>query len=332
MLAGARCNTYICAVKFFFHVSLIYNHTMAKGSLFWGKGRGKLGELVLSQLNGQQISRAYQPVVSNPKTGSQTNQRAIFANAVKFYKHATQNLFKFAYEDKRPTESYYNAFMRHNTGVAMLPRRESYNNAFYPALGNRFLLTQGSLPELSLAVSSANFSYSVAASLTGIGGALIADLSKILSAALGLADGDIITMVRVENGAESIDDEPSSPTKWDIRQIILDSNSSAEIQDVLSAQGPSVWSIVFSGDNNNTVAIKCDNDESVCVGAALIVSRIVSGSVKVGTSYLQNNDKAKGIYQASLQSSYRQGALNSWGKKSDAILQGSIVKETGGNL
>ena len=44
-----------------------------------GTARGKLGNMVFSRVDGQQIARAYNPVVANPKTVGQATQRAIFA-------------------------------------------------------------------------------------------------------------------------------------------------------------------------------------------------------------------------------------------------------------
>lgn len=52
---------------------------MAKHSMLMGTARGKLGNMVLSRVDGVQITRAYNPIVSNPKTVGQATQRAIFA-------------------------------------------------------------------------------------------------------------------------------------------------------------------------------------------------------------------------------------------------------------
>lgn len=52
---------------------------MSKGNLFLGKARGKVGSVVFSNLNGQQITRAYQPSVKNPRTTAQLITRASFA-------------------------------------------------------------------------------------------------------------------------------------------------------------------------------------------------------------------------------------------------------------
>ena len=56
---------------------------MAKGNLFLGMARGKVGSVVFSRLLGQQVARAYNSVVSNPKTLSQRLQRACFATATR---------------------------------------------------------------------------------------------------------------------------------------------------------------------------------------------------------------------------------------------------------
>lgn len=58
---------------------------MAKGNLFLGTGRRRVGDVVLYRRNGQQIARAYVAKVSNPKTSGQANQRAAFAPVTKFY-------------------------------------------------------------------------------------------------------------------------------------------------------------------------------------------------------------------------------------------------------
>lgn len=56
---------------------------MAKGNLFLGMARGKVGSVVFSRLEGQQVSRAYNSQVSNPKSLNQRIQRAVFATATR---------------------------------------------------------------------------------------------------------------------------------------------------------------------------------------------------------------------------------------------------------
>lgn len=56
---------------------------MAKGNLFLGMARGKVGSVVFSRLEGQQVSRAYNSQVANPKSVGQRIQRAVFATATR---------------------------------------------------------------------------------------------------------------------------------------------------------------------------------------------------------------------------------------------------------
>lgn len=58
---------------------------MARGNLIMGTARGKLGEVVFSRQNGQQVSRQYIRNPKNPKTQGQQIQRAIMATISKMY-------------------------------------------------------------------------------------------------------------------------------------------------------------------------------------------------------------------------------------------------------
>ena len=311
---------------------------MSKGSLFWSKASGKLGEVVLSQVKGQQISRAYQPKVTNPRSSGQTIQRIRFSNAVKFYKHATQALFKFAYEDKRQNESDYNAFMRKNANVAAYVKRESYLNQFYPAIGNQFLLADGSLPSLpfgdgkgALKISLGTKDFANPQAIT------VAELSSRFIELYNFAEGDILTFVYVSNEkAKDITSEPQKPTQWLINQIVISSTDTTTVTDVFKAQngqtfasGAASW--LVSGETGQEKTLYVMTEETVeqgwVEGAALIQSRRVAGQkLLVSRSYLVNNKYANDIYKASMQSAYVNQALNSWGRTQDAILQGGLAK------
>lgn len=311
---------------------------MSKGSLFWSKASGKLGEVVLSQVKGQQISRAYQPKVANPRSTGQTLQRIRFANAVKFYKHATQALFKFAYEDKRQNESDYNAFMRKNANVAAYVTRESYLNQFYPAIGNQFVLSDGSLPSLPLA---ANDTLGLVMSL-GTGdfsdnkNLTVAELSQRMIQLYNFAEGDILTFVEVVNtDVSSIGDEPTIPTDWIINQLVISSTDTKKVSDVFTAQNGHAFGTAegwhIKGDTGAEKTLACASSsvsgENCVAGAALIQSRNVAGQkLLVSRSYLINNKYAADIYTASIQPAYVNRALNTWGRTQDAILQGSLAK------
>ena len=58
---------------------------MAKGNMFQGMARGKVGDVVFSRANGEQISRVRNRHPKNPRTNSQLYQRAIMATIVQAY-------------------------------------------------------------------------------------------------------------------------------------------------------------------------------------------------------------------------------------------------------
>jgi len=109
-----------------------------------GYARGAVGDLVFSRVKGNQVTKARNRQPSNPKTSKQVYQRAKFINAVRFYQRGVQNLFKFAYEDKTAQESDFNAFMRHNTALAIPVGKNASEDAVYPAISN-WITSFGSL-------------------------------------------------------------------------------------------------------------------------------------------------------------------------------------------
>lgn len=301
---------------------------MAKGSLFWSKARGKLGDVVLSQLKGQQVARAYQPTVANPRTTAQTDQRILFSNAVKFYKHATQNMFKFAYEDKRSNESYYNAFMRKNAKVSMLPTRAQYLNQNYPAIGNAYLMSEGSLPSLPLKFPSDGNEFTLdLGTVEGEQGNMsVGNVSAALVNLYGLSNGDIITIVLIDSSVTEIGEEGDKPPVWNIAQFIIDTESQLDFKTFLGNYGAAKFNLSAMKGTTGKGEIGFGLNPSNAEGGCMIVSRNINGQkLLVSTSYLVNNDTANTIYEASLQDNFRMNALNSWGRKTSAILQGSIA-------
>lgn len=58
---------------------------MAKGNLFLGTGRGKVGDVVFYRKNGEQITRVRNRSIKNPDTEAQQIQRAVMASVSKAY-------------------------------------------------------------------------------------------------------------------------------------------------------------------------------------------------------------------------------------------------------
>lgn len=60
---------------------------MARGNLFLGQARGKVGSVVFSKLGAKQITRVHNATPKNPKTDMQTIQRAIAATTMYAYSY-----------------------------------------------------------------------------------------------------------------------------------------------------------------------------------------------------------------------------------------------------
>lgn len=90
---------------------------MARGNIFLGKARGKVGSVVLSKgKRGEMISRAYQPQVLNPKSSSQVLQRALFASAT-IAGSKLSDLVDHSFDGIKEGQDNRNEFVRLNTNV-----------------------------------------------------------------------------------------------------------------------------------------------------------------------------------------------------------------------
>ena len=286
---------------------------MAKGNLFLSQGRGKVGSVVFSVVKGQQIERVYNPQPANPRSYSQQVQRSLLANMVKFYKRATSNFFKFAFEDKTARESDYNAFARNNMQRGAYLTKEQYDSAGWPAIG-RYIMTKGSLPvELEYGWIGDDFLLKLSRLETNTIGAISSDL---ISRYPGVAAGDIVTFVRAWSALDlDFADNPSEATEWKIVQFVIDPTDT-RICNTLGL-------VYVEGDPGTDcfVGVSVDGTTSVSMGGVCI-SRVTSGGLKVTDSTLVLSslgqaaaDWLSSVYQM------RQAAI-SWGGNPEAVLAG----------
>ena len=309
---------------------------MSKGSNFWGTARGKLGNMVISSVKGQQVERKYQPQVANPKTFSQMRQRANFASAVKFFKHSQQNLFKFAFEDKTQKESDYNAFMRHNVRCFTPVNKVACDNPTLPALGFNYALqlSFGSLPApmnmgyFNVSSNNGQFGFDVGGFIDPATADtfLWGEVSQAIIKNYGLADGDIITFVVIRTGItlgrfkEQIiggqeASEVNDPAVWTLEQMQLDSASTENVTDRIVGRQFLCTSEGIKSATRNFLYF-----------SSVIFSRNIQGrQLMVSTSTLKCSiDDYQGslAYEGTI--AERQ-ALLSWGANPEAVLQGSLL-------
>ena len=304
---------------------------MSKGSLFFGNASGKLGQVVLSTVKGQQIARAWQPKVANPKTSQQQLQRAKFANSVKFFKRAQQNLFKFAFEDKRKNESDYNAFMRHNVVSSAVLDRIVYDNFNYPAFADNWLLSYGSLGEISAeneeGYKEIVFLLELPLGTGEVANLTIASASQALVSKYKAINGDFVTLVGIKSRVKTLTEDPVVAPEWHIMQFVVDTTNTGKLLEYLEKQDEEA-STFFGKDGREPANIIFDYSNDGCAWLGIILSRVTANGVKVSTSPLVPNYFAYQIYKESLEYPYRQSALNSWGRSSEPILKGGIAKST----
>lgn len=294
---------------------------MSKSKSFFGLRKGSTKSHTYAVLKGQQVTKDRVVDVANPKTQSQMRQRMLFANAVKFYKHATSALFKFAFEDKKPLESDYNAFMRHNGKAAIAVSRENYNETAYPAFGN-YMLSQGSLDTPSVDWESNNkLCHFYCDNIQGD------DSLGVFSAALmrkypSLQVGDIVTIVVVHTSLKAdgtLSDDRTN--RYDIRQFIIDPTST------LAAE-TEVGILVADGDNFGEICNVGggDFDTNYAKGVAVIFSRNTPAGLKVSTSQIIGNSIAEQFIEQGLDEATIKAMATTWGATEKAILQGSLAE------
>lgn len=127
-------------------------------SILVGKGKGKIGNVVLSGLKGQTVAKQLNSSPLNPRTVAQTSNRVKMANAVLAWQYLA-SFFSAAKALRKPLESTYNAFIRSvKAGMSSAPS-ETRVQAAKSALsheaiaGNWFPISLSDLNQDSLTVT-----------------------------------------------------------------------------------------------------------------------------------------------------------------------------------
>lgn len=305
--------------------------------MFIGNGSGKVGNLVVATRAGEQITRVYQPRVANPKSYQQMLQRAKFANAVKFYKKAVQNFFKFAFEDKKKAESDYNAFMRHNVMNSTLLVKGNVDDAYFPALG-RWQMSSGSLPNAFSIEKSDNHAFVF--SNEGLKpNATIGDISSLLIGQ-GFHTGDIVTFVLITSPVTYLDfdltnlyDSGLKQPEWLIVQFAIEPKDTRELFQANYLGSRSGMS-GFEGNSlfvtdNGTIEWEDTNLDNEMAATCCIVTRNTGSGVMATNTTLFGNDIFDEMLSDAEGTNYENEVLVSWGAREGAILKGSIATRSG---
>ena len=292
---------------------------MAKGNMLQGMARGAVGDIVFSHSKGQQVARVRNRKPANPKSNPQMRQRSAFLCPLLFYKRGKQAQFKFAFENKLPKESDFNAFMRLNAlaGIPLTPAERELDG--YPCLG-KYAMSRGSLTRLRYQCVAngaeklgimVNFKFATAPKT-------IAELSAALVATGDYQSGDIITMFVISGGLIDGNSISEYDRAWQIAQFTLDTNDTA----ALSTIGLTATAEGFTFPGLSAY------DQS-CVGVGAIVSRNTLNGLKVSNCDLVLSNATNQVWRYMQSETYRDYVAAQWGATGAAILQGALSVNNG---
>lgn len=178
---------------------------MSKGNMLLGFARGKVGSLVFSRANGQQITRAKADVIKNPQTRAQFIQRIILNTVAQAYSNM-QPIVDHSFEGIQKGQKSMSFFMKKNMDMlrekiadgqkAGLSTSEIYNFAAVGTdkfLVNDYLIAKGQLPKIDLTMPPAGDedAYSLIQGLS-------ANTYQGVCDAFGLQRGDQLTFVQID--------------------------------------------------------------------------------------------------------------------------------------
>lgn len=89
---------------------------MSKGNMFQGMARGKVGDVVFSRLDGQQVTRVRNRNPRNPRTNAQLYQRAVMATIMQAYS-AGKAIFDHSFQGKTKGSGCQREYMSRNAGI-----------------------------------------------------------------------------------------------------------------------------------------------------------------------------------------------------------------------
>lgn len=167
---------------------------MAKGNLFLGHARGKVGSIVFARVDGTQITRSRSEVVKNPRTDAQMIQRIIMNTVVQAYSKM-QPIVDHSFQGLKAGQQCMSEFTKRNakllrSTLAQFDELDT-NGVLFTPLGtngvatNTYVISHGTLPEINISAVTTLGCYLSATENTYEG----------ILAATGLQRGDQLTFV-----------------------------------------------------------------------------------------------------------------------------------------
>lgn len=312
---------------------------MSKGSSYWGTATGKIGNTVVRVRKGVRVEAAYQPNVSNPRSGGQVVQRGKFSDAVGFYKRAMANFFKMAFEDKKTNETDFNAFMRHNVSRGYVYSRQMVTGGqgALPYIG-KWLLSYGSLFNLPINSEASGLTVTLWLPSEGRDTATMGNMFARWITEGKAQEGDILTVVRILTSADGAGydeyedialgllpgftytgtlPEGLAPL-WSVDQYIIKSDSAGLIKEQR-------W-ITLPSDGAATINFADMGNASVdsARAAAAIITRKTANGLLCSTTPLVWNKTAEAMMTNMGTDNWLEGQRKAWSSQ-NVILAGALV-------
>ena len=224
---------------------------------------------------GQTLWRELAPTVSNPRTPAQMSTRVRLANLVQLYK-AGRGWMKAAFENKKQTQSDYNAFVSANLAGAnvFLTKQQVAAGAGVVA---PVVITKGSLPPVTLTAQEGNLVSDIYfESMDTLDGETVGNFSRqIIQYNPGIQAGDQLSLIQYvqQTGA---DGTPYVVCR--AYEVILDPTSAASLSDYM----PDYVELRGSGDYYYLAILS----DAPMGGYAFIISRTVGSTIRVSSQSL----------------------------------------------
>lgn len=280
---------------------------MAKGNMLLGFARGKVGDLVFTRRNGQQVTRPRVREVANPKTEGQQIQRMIFASVAAAYsrmrsitdhsfegvKYGADSQARFMSENLKRLRAYY-PISADVQALADTPPIETMAFALpndRAQAGVGLIVSQGTLPAPNVLIATNGVFDGWGDGNVDVG----ATIAEVL-ASIGAVPGDQITIVALRDNGQFVKSRYVVDVNATAEQLAESwtPNGSAAAFD---AQKTDVGVITLAATEGKLEPRTEDDDH---VAAALIISRRdANGKWLRSPSVLLNIADEAPMYQAS---------------------------------
>lgn len=302
---------------------------MAKGNLFQGMARGKVGDVVFSRANGEQISRVRNRHPKNPRTNAQLFQRAIMATIVQAYS-AGKAIFDHAFQGYAVGAQNQREFIKRNAKLlrdiiaADINTQIATNNqkgrVVAPGISvpvpNSYIISKGTYAQSLFTRNDTTFK--MPAKLSD-------ETVSAYANRIGLIPGDIYTFVlfmvneKVAYESKMYDDVLASQQYCDFGFVRFIAKDVAGVTDLLTNMGQ-----LFDIETGGNVLPAEDIANEIAPGADITIAELMqdsagyTGTGGIGVIRSRRDEDLRS--ESSLYVNYGATAENMFGIASDYIL------------